>query len=133
MRYPVGANRQPRTEGTPGHRLGRLFIMLLTVVLLHGCAGVSHLAPAGDPAQTVIVYTRGGCPYCAMAKTYLTQHRVRFQEYDIYRSEKGSRDFKALGGIGVPIIVVGDKRMDGYDENRLAQLLKTEGLLSRQE
>jgi len=67
-----------------------------------------------------------------MAKTCLTQHKVPFQEYDIYRSEKGSRDFKSLGGIGVPIIVVGRKRMDGYDENRLTELLKNEGLLNRQ-
>lgn len=35
-------------------------------------------------------------------------------EYDVEKSSKGKRDFKRLGGTGVPIILVGQKRLNGF-------------------
>lgn len=104
----------------------RLFAVLLTALFISACSGGGQVKrdPGGG---RVVVYTRAGCPYCAQAKKYLTAHQVPFEEYDIFRTEKGKRDFQALKGVGVPIFIVGDKRMDGYDEERLAHLLKEEG------
>lgn len=110
--------------------LGRLLALVVTLILLNGCSGLSQV-DTGKGAGEVIVYTRAGCPYCAMAKKYLADHGIAYQEYDIFKSEKGSRDFKSLGGIGVPIFIVGNKRMDGYDEGRLSALLKSEGVMKK--
>jgi len=113
-------------------RLAALCWALLVLLLLPACSGLSgHQATPDRPAGPVLIYTRAGCPYCAQAKQYLEAHQVPFREYDIYRTEKGNRDFKALGGFGVPIIIVGERRLDGYDENRLAELLKSQGMLGR--
>jgi glutaredoxin len=122
--------RLPVLPGALLQGLGRLLAMVVTLILLNGCSGLSQV-DTGKGAGEVIVYTRAGCPYCAMAKKYLADHNIAYQEYDIFKSEKGSRDFKSLGGIGVPIFIVGNKRMDGYDEGRLSALLKSEGILKK--
>jgi hypothetical protein len=36
-------------------------------------------------------------------------------------------EYKSLGGRGVPVILVGSARMNGYSEQQLAQLLKAGG------
>ena len=62
-------------------------------------------------------------------KTYLSEKGVAFREYDVERSETGRREYKRLNGKGVPIILVGDQRMDGFDRSRLEVILRKNGLL----
>ncbi|MFQ5761120.1 MAG: glutaredoxin family protein [Acidiferrobacterales bacterium] len=54
---------------------------------------------------------------------------VAFREYDVERSEAGRREYKRLNGKGVPIILVGDQRMDGSNRPKLEAILRKNGLL----
>jgi hypothetical protein len=44
--------------------------------------------------------------------------------YDVEKSRTGKRDYKALHGKAVPIIIVGDKRMNGFTASRFDKLYK---------
>jgi len=66
-------------------------------------------------AQKVIMYSAVWCGVCKHAKKYFKQQGIPYKEYDIDKSAKGRKDFKRLGGRGVPIILVGKQRMDGFD------------------
>ena len=37
-------------------------------------------------------------------------------------------EYDRLGARGVPVILVGRQRMDGYDQGRLESMLRSEGL-----
>jgi glutaredoxin len=58
---------------------------------------------------------------------YLTRRGVRFTERDVEQSDAAKADYRKLGARGVPVILVGSQRMDGYDEARLAAMLKDAG------
>lgn len=75
----------------------------------------------------VVVYTTQRCGYCRQAKQYLAQHRVPFTEYDVETTEQGRKDYQSLQGRGVPIILVGDQRMNGFSENNLEGMLRGAG------
>lgn len=82
------------------------------------------------PAATkgkIVLYTTQSCGYCRKAKRFLKQRNIRYTEYDVETSKKGKRDFKKLNGTGVPIILVGDQRMNGFSEGRMASMLKNAG------
>ncbi|HHJ16051.1 MAG TPA: glutaredoxin family protein [Gammaproteobacteria bacterium] len=79
------------------------------------------------PRGKVIVYTTQRCGYCKKAKKFLKRNNIRYTEYDVETSAKGKRDYKKLKGTGVPIILVGNQRMNGFSEGRLAGLLKNAG------
>ncbi len=64
--------------------------------------------------NTVIMYSAVWCGVCKKAKNYFKTKRIAFKEYDIEKSVKGKRDFKHLGGRGVPVILVGKKRLNGF-------------------
>ena len=65
-------------------------------------------------SSEVVMYSTTWCGYCKKARRYFKQKKIRFKEYDVEKSTKGKKDYKALRGKGVPIILVGDRRMNGF-------------------
>lgn len=74
-------------------------------------------------AASVVMLSAAWCGVCKRARHWLTQKGVAFTEYDVERDPKGIEEFKRRGGKGVPIILVGDQRMDGFSAARLEEML----------
>ena len=75
----------------------------------------------GSPAVTM--FSTSWCPHCKRAKAYFAQKGVAFREIDIEASEAGQREFKSYGGQGVPLIILGDKRMRGFSPEAMDRML----------
>ena len=88
----------------------------------------SAASTSNQTAAKVRVYGATWCGYCKRAKAYLQARGTPFEDIDVERSAQGKAEFRALGGRGVPVILVGNQRMDGYREETLAGLLKQAGL-----
>lgn len=89
----------------------------------------AETSPIIAPDKTVLLYSRAGCGYCDKAKLFLQKHNVAFEEIDVNTSERGKEDFKKLGAIGTPILIVADMKVVGFDESELKAALKSKGLL----
>ena len=76
-----------------------------------------------DARTRVVVYGAGNCPYCAEARVYLTQRKISFVDFDVNDAAKGRSDFTALGGQVVPLILIGGRRLDGYNEKAIKDAL----------
>ncbi|MGS2718436.1 glutaredoxin domain-containing protein [Eionea flava] len=80
----------------------------------------------GSPAQPsskakasgkkVTMYSTSWCGYCKKARKYFQSKGIPFVEYDIEKNASAKRDYDAIGGRGVPVIVVGKKRMSGFSQ-----------------
>ena len=70
----------------------------------------------------VVMYSTSWCGYCKKAKQYFKKNNIAFKEYDIEKSKKAKRDYDKLGGRGVPVILVGDKRLNGFSEASFEQI-----------
>ncbi len=73
-------------------------------------------------SDKVVMYSTSKCGYCKKAKRYFKSKGIAYVSYDVNKSRTGKRDFKRLRGTGVPIIIVGDKRMNGFSESRFDRL-----------
>lgn len=71
-------------------------------------------APAAAPAREVVLYSTRRCGFCRQARAHFRAQGIPFTEYDIETTARGARDFRRLGGRGVPIILIGEQRMDGF-------------------
>jgi glutaredoxin len=79
-----------------------------------------------DRPGKVVMYGTPTCKYCAKARAFFQEHGIAYKEYDI-TNDKGARDrFNELHGTGVPLIFVGEKRVSGFREALLKQLLAIE-------
>lgn len=72
----------------------------------------------------VKVYTSSTCPYCTMAKDYLREKEVDFEEKNVQSDKEARDELMVMGYTGVPVICIGDEEIVGFDKNRLDELLK---------
>ena len=77
---------------------------------------IETLSKRQSRSEQVVMYSASWCGYCRKARDYFTSHGIAFNEYDIETSDKGQRDYERLGAHGVPVILVGDRRMNGFSE-----------------
>ena len=77
----------------------------------------------------VVVYTRSGCGWCAKTVEYFQDKDIEFSEYNIEESDVYNERFLALSGHGVPLILIGDNLISGYNKEAFQMALKQVGLM----
>jgi mycoredoxin len=70
-----------------------------------------------------ILYSTEWCPYCARARKFFKANNIPFREYDIEKSSEGQAQYEQLGGNGVPVVLINDQVIHGYDESALREAL----------
>ncbi|MEM4554652.1 MAG: glutaredoxin domain-containing protein [Candidatus Anstonellaceae archaeon] len=72
----------------------------------------------------VIVYSTKTCPFCIMAKRYLTQKGVKFIDYDVGSDQKKAFEMIAKSGqMGVPVLDIKGKIIVGFDKQAIDEAL----------
>ncbi len=70
----------------------------------------------------VIMYGATWCGYCKMARRYFEAHNIPFHEFLIDKDPQAERQYEKLGAHGVPVIFVGNRRMNGFSVAGFRQL-----------
>jgi glutaredoxin-like YruB-family protein len=74
---------------------------------------------------TVEIYVTEWCGYCRKAQSYLQSKGVPYIAYDIENDSSAKKRHRELGGRGVPLIIVGSKKMNGFSRELLEQFLNS--------
>ncbi|HWM44381.1 MAG TPA: glutaredoxin family protein [Burkholderiales bacterium] len=88
---------------------------------------VSGVPSAGATRPEIKMYTTDWCGYCRQAKAFFARQGIRYTELDVEKSPAAREEYQRMGARGVPVILVGTQRMNGYSEESLAQMLKAAG------
>lgn len=56
------------------------------------------------------------------ARNYFREKKINFVEYDIEKNSGARSEYDKLGATGIPVILVGKRRMNGFIENGFKQL-----------
>ena len=73
----------------------------------------------------VKVYSTPWCMYCKMAKDYFKEKKVDFSEFDVSVDERARKEMlDASKQSGVPVIMIDNEMVIGFDKERINQLLK---------
>ena len=79
--------------------------------------------------KKVIVYALSTCPWCRKTKQFLKDNKIAFEfvDYDLAKEkeqEKILSEMKRLGGgSSSPFVIIGKEVVEGYDPERLSELL----------
>ena len=88
-----------------------------------GRISAARTAPADKP----VLFTASWCGHCKRAKSHLAAAQINYVEYDIENAD-GMRAFVTAGGSGgIPLLVAGDRRIQGYSApayDRLAAAIR---------
>ena len=103
-------------------------LLALTLWLASERNNLGHITPESDTITTpIVIYTTDWCNFCTSLRATLKQYQIDYRDYDVEHSEKGRIDYKKLGSSGVPIIIIGDSILHGYDGQELTDALVDNG------
>jgi len=107
----------------------RTIIYALVFVIAISWAYYYSTKPAPDFAAAhggkVILYATSWCGYCTKTRDLLDKNNIDYFEYDVEKSEEGRKQFKALGGRGVPVLLIKGEVLKGFDPQRIIELTKS--------
>lgn len=66
-------------------------------------------------ARSVVMYSTSWCGFCKKAARHFRNNNIPFKEYDIEKSASAAREFRQMRANGVPVILIGKQRMNGFD------------------
>lgn len=76
--------------------------------------GIESLAMDFGAGDRVVMYSARWCGVCQRAKRHFEAERIPFTGYDVETSAKGRRDYRKPGARGVPVMLVGKQRLNGF-------------------
>jgi glutaredoxin-like YruB-family protein len=74
----------------------------------------------------VIVYTASWCPWCHKVMDFLKENDVEFEARDVENREYAQEAMEKSGQAGIPVTLVDDVAVVGFDVQKLKELLKLE-------
>lgn len=74
--------------------------------------------------KRVIMYTTNHCPACELARQYFVKNGVHYEENNVEANRTAYEEFRKLGGKGVPLILVGDQKIEGFNVRTLDAALR---------
>lgn len=77
----------------------------------------------------VKIYTSPTCGYCDMAKDWMKEKKIEYEEVDVAKDPKAGQELvKISGQMGVPVIIIekGEEKsiIVGFDQGKLEEILK---------
>lgn len=72
---------------------------------------------------TVEMYVTDWCGYCKKAQSYLKSKGIPYVAYNIEQDSAARQKYQALGGRGVPLIIIGSNQMSGFSPETLEYYL----------
>jgi len=72
----------------------------------------------------IVVYSSNTCPHCVTAKDYLKSKGIDFVEKNVSTDMEARKELMGMGYMGVPIIMVDDKVIEGFNKAKLEELIK---------
>ena len=74
--------------------------------------------------MNIKIYTTPTCPYCKMAKSYLSLKGFSYEEFDVSTNSSALKEMVDLSGqMGVPVIVIDGEVIVGFNKERIDSLL----------
>lgn len=89
----------------------------------------SAYLPAGG--RTVVFYSLSECQFCDLTRTLLDEHAVGYDERELGSNAAFREQARALEARSVPLLLIGDHKVEGWDEAQILAILEQERFLER--
>ncbi|MCE9586011.1 glutathione S-transferase N-terminal domain-containing protein [Candidatus Uhrbacteria bacterium] len=74
--------------------------------------------------MTVKVYSTPTCPYCKLAKDYLKEKNIAFEDIDVAANSDAAQEMvKKSGQMGVPVLEINGQIIVGWNKSAIEEAL----------
>jgi mycoredoxin len=106
----------------------KLLLVVFALVLIQEWDRISVAFSRPEPitgvaAGEVVMYATSWCGYCRKTREFLSDRGIPYVEHDIERSPEARREYEALNGRGVPLLVIRGTLVQGYSPKAILAAL----------
>lgn len=107
----------------------KVFIAALLLALT-GAVMLPALVPAADDppvavaAPRVEIFTTPSCPFCKALRAYLDARGIAYIEHNVNATQETRAAFYASGAQGVPVVMIGERVIEGFNPVAIESALK---------
>jgi len=74
--------------------------------------------------KKVVIYSTPTCPFCKRTKEHLSRRGINYTDIDVSQDrEKAKEMTEKSGQMSVPVTIINDEIVVGFDQGRLDKLL----------
>ncbi len=74
--------------------------------------------------KKVTIYSTPTCHFCHLAKDFFNENKVPYTEHDVASDlDKRKEMVQKSGQMGVPVIIIGDDLIVGFNKPKIQELL----------
>jgi glutaredoxin len=77
--------------------------------------------------RPVILFSTATCGFCVKARALLDARGVDYANLRIDDSEQARTEFAALSAVGVPVLLIGQRRIEGFRKQAIIEALEVLG------
>jgi len=74
--------------------------------------------------KKITVYSSTSCPHCIALKAYLKSGGIEFEDKDVQENMAFKKELIDKGYRGVPVVIIDDIEVVGFDREKLDNILK---------
>jgi len=74
--------------------------------------------------REVVLITTPYSPYGAKIQAFFKENNVRYTTYDLTKDKEGAQLFKKYKGTRIPMVIIDNRVVEGYNEYEMTKLLK---------
>ena len=74
--------------------------------------------------REVLLINTPNSPYGAKIKEFFKQNNVKYKSYDLTKDEKATQLFKKYHGTRIPMVIINNRVVEGYNEFEMDKLLR---------
>jgi len=75
--------------------------------------------------KKISIYSTPTCHYCNLAKEYFKEHNIPFDNFNVAEDpDKRQEMIDRTGQMGVPVIMIGDELIIGFNKPLIEELLQ---------
>lgn len=87
-------------------------------------SGTVQAIGSARTAKKVELYMTSWCPWCVRTVEFLDSQGIQYAKYDIEKDSAAEKRYGQFGGQGVPLVVVGDQVIKGYNPDAIKAILE---------
>jgi len=73
----------------------------------------------------ITIYGTEQCHFCHAAKDYFKENKIDFKDLDVGENKAAAKEMvKKSGQMGVPVIIIDDQVIVGFDKPKIEEILK---------
>lgn len=73
--------------------------------------------------KKIKVYSSSSCTNCTAAKEYLKEKGYEYEEKNVSTDKEAKKELIALGYMGVPVIMIDEEVVVGFNKSKLDEIL----------